>query len=183
MLAYTLINSAVVCGNIVIQGHESDRVGRDDVNISGYPYEENGFVVRSISDDYFGLFLSYKIEAFSDPTDARFSFNSIRPAHEDILNYSLTIDEQKLTKYLVIEKKGILETLGLISYTTEQLEALIKCKMLGNYIYNLSYLEEHDVPKFNISLDLDTIYGDKRKTVVSIKADTNIKELKLITMY
>jgi len=60
---------------------------------------------------------------------------------------------------------------------------LIFKKMKQSYLYNLEYLEEYNVPKFNISLDLDTIDGRKKKVVVSIRYNVESKQLQLITMY
>jgi len=63
LFSFSLIHHAIKHKNIVIQGHEPDRDEDEDINMSGYPYERNGFVVKSVSDDYLGVFLSYKVES------------------------------------------------------------------------------------------------------------------------
>ena len=61
-LSTMLVNSFIKYGKVILQGHEPDRDVDDDVNMSGYPFEENGYVCRSISSDLMGVLLSYKIE-------------------------------------------------------------------------------------------------------------------------
>jgi hypothetical protein len=61
-LSTMLVNSFIKHRNIILQGHEPDRSDEDDVNMSGYPFEENGYVCRSIRDNLMGVLLSYKIE-------------------------------------------------------------------------------------------------------------------------
>ena len=48
LLSSMLVNICLKAGRIIIQGHEDDRSADENVNMSGYPFEENGYVCRSI---------------------------------------------------------------------------------------------------------------------------------------
>src|SRR5437764_1107441 len=61
-LSTVLVRLAIKHKGVVLMGHEDDRDDTEDVNMSGYAWEENGYVCRSIQGLLFGIFLSYKIE-------------------------------------------------------------------------------------------------------------------------
>lgn len=64
VLAHCLAPHAIKHKNIILQPHETDRHDDDNINISFYPYEDSGFIIKSINSNYFSLMLSYKIESF-----------------------------------------------------------------------------------------------------------------------
>ena len=183
IFAYSLAGGTIKYKNIILQAHEADRDEGEDINTSGFPYEENNFIIKSISDEYFNLFLNYKIEALiNDIDDIKFSFNSIYPLHDSIFKFQFSIPDSKLV-YLQTEKSEVLKKLDIIDYSAEDLKQIIVEKIEKSYLYNLEYLEDYDVPKFNISLELDTIYGQKRKVLVALKYVVEANQLQLITMY
>jgi len=47
IFAYCLVEHAIKHKNIILQAHESDRDENEDINISSYPYEQNGFIIKS----------------------------------------------------------------------------------------------------------------------------------------
>ena len=102
--------------------------------------------------------------------------------HTNIFALPISIPEAKLV-YLKKEKSEILNRIGIIDYSTEDLSKLINEKIEKSYLYNLEYLEEYSVPKFNVLLILDSIAGHKRKVLVSLKYIVESKQLQLITMY
>jgi hypothetical protein len=90
-LSTMLVNSFIKHGNIILQGHEPDRADEEDVNMNGYPFEENGYSCRSISDDLFGVLLSYKIERPVFPgfeSDTEFALNAISPTPMPLDDFS-----------------------------------------------------------------------------------------------
>ena len=186
IIAHCLAPHAIKHKNIILLQDEThigeDEYG-DDINVSGYTYEENGFIVKSINSECYGLFLSYKIESIiNDNDDIRFSFNAIHPSHDYIFDFPLSIQEAKVT-YLKENKTEILRKVGLIDYSSDELEKKTKKRIEESYLYNLEYLEEYNVPKFNVTLELNTIHGGKRKVIVALKYVIDSNELQLITMY
>lgn len=183
ILAHCLVPHAIKHRNIILQPHEVDRHDDENINISSYPYEDSGFIIKSINEDYFGLLLSYKIESlYTDDEDLSFSLNAIFPSYQSALELPLLIPEAKLT-YLMAEKRDIFSSLGLIDYTTDELRQVIVDRMNQSYLYNLEYLAEYNVPKFNVSLELNTLSGGIRKVIVSLKYITESNQLQLVTMY
>ena len=51
------------------------------------------------------------------------------------------------------------------------------------YFYNLEYIEKYSTPKFNVSLELETVERKKRKVLVALKYSDNNDSFSLITMY
>lgn len=182
---YTKLKSALipVHKDTMILQHEADREDQENVNNSGYNFEGNGFAIKSINDMYFGLFLSYKIESLiSDPENLMYSLSAIYSHTGNAFSLPVSILENKLV-YLKENKSGIMEKLQLKDYSTDELESLIKNSSQRSYFYNLDYLEEYGVSKFNISLELVTITGEMRKALVALKYSKPNEALELITMY
>lgn len=132
---------------------------------------------------YFGLFLSYKIESyFADPEDLKWSMNAIRTSIPSVFKLPISVIKKKL-RYLKEEKATIMDRLGLKDYNEEDFSLLIKNCILKSNFYNLEYLEEYNVPKFNVSLELKTTEGKMRKVLVALKYSPLNNALELITMY
>lgn len=75
-----LVNLCIKHGKVILQEYELDRDNTEDVNTCGYPFEENGFVCRSINGDIMGVLLSYKIERPVFPgfeSDTHFALNAV----------------------------------------------------------------------------------------------------------
>jgi hypothetical protein len=67
--------------------------------------------------------------------------------------YRIEVEEAKLS-YVKSIKKSSVERAGLEAITSVELAELIRGKISASYIYNLVFLEEHDVAKFNIIIEL-----------------------------
>ena len=114
-LSTMLVNSFIKHGNIVLQGHEPDRDNAEDVNMSGYPFEENGYVCRSIDADLMGVLLSYKIERPVFPgfeVDTEFALNAVVDTPIDIQNFDIEVEKNKL-QYIIKKKFGSISRAGL----------------------------------------------------------------------
>lgn len=184
-LSMTLANCCLKFKNTVIFGHEPDRDNTENINMSGYEFEENGYVCKSISDNYYGLFLSYKMErqTFPNEKDASFSINAITDDIHQVSDLDIVVEEPKLV-YLLKEKEANLKRAELLGLTAEELAKIIKSKVELNYIYNLTYLAEHDVLKFNVMLDIKTKKIEKNvKIIVSLEYRPKNKVLRLITLF
>lgn len=183
ILAYSLVNLGIKYKDTMILQHEADRKDAENINNCNYDFENHGFSVKSINEMYFGLFLSYKIEApFTDPEDLKYSMNAIHSNVTPAFELPVSVLEEKL-RYLNEDKKVIMENLGLQDYSIEELAHLIKNCIRKSYFYNLEYLEEYNTPKFNISLELKTPKGKMRKVLVALKYSPANMGLELITMY
>ena len=185
-LSTMLVNSFVKHGKIILQGHEPDRDVEDDVNMSGYPFEESGYICRSISDDLMGVLLSYKIERPVYPgfeVDTEFALNSVVDTPMNIQEFEIEVEEEKL-KYIMREKHGSIERTGLEDINNEQLSALIKAKIQDNYIYNLCFNAEHNIMKFNIVLEFPTRRGlPATRLLAALEYQPDRRKLRLITLF
>ncbi|WP_040195565.1 hypothetical protein [Candidatus Soleaferrea massiliensis] len=186
-ISCVLTQAFVKCRNQIIASHQTDYSDDENVNMLGYPFEENGYRFISINEDSFSPFLCYKIEAdVSDETDIGFSFNTLFPKFNSVDKLKLKIDDKKWNDYLMDEsKKGpILSTLG---YDIEDKETFIReiyKKICSSYIYKLErkLYDEKWVWKFCVCVDMPTVNGSYRKTTVVLRYFPDIGEVHVITI-
>ena len=181
-----LCNAFIKSKNKIIMGHEEDVDESENINMFGYPFEENNYKCFSIPEPYFGLFLSYKIERKEYKgfeKDILFSLNAVSRSIFGIDDFEILIEESKL-KYLLERKKGKFKKGCMLDINVKELEKLIRSKIKDNYIYNMEYDEEHHTTKFNIQIEIiagDT--GEILKFLVSLEYIPEQKILRVITMY
>ncbi len=186
LLSTMLADGLIKHGNVIIQGHEPDRPDSDDVNMSGYPFEENGYVCRSVNGDLQGILLSYKIErpVFDGfETDTEFSLNAIGIAPSSLNEFSIQVDDAKLA-YIKSAKAGSIERAGLEVTTSAELAEIIRSKIADSYIYNMAFDTTYNVAKFNVIIELPTRDGVARtRLLASLEYQAEKKVLRLITLY
>lgn len=181
-----LAHSFVKAGRVIIQGHEDDRDIADNVNMLGYPFERFGYKCKSIPGTHFGPFLGYKIERGVFPgfeSDTLLSLNSISARVVPLDECEVDIEEAKLD-YLRSKKQGSMKRAGLLDLSREALQAKLKERLMENYIFNMEYLEEHEVLKFNTILNFcaeDT--GKFSKMLASLEYRPSKKRVRLITLF
>jgi len=186
--AASLVSWFVKNGRQVIMGHEDDVPDEENVNMHAYPYEENGFEVKSIQSSRFGLFLDYKIERQALPeyeNDTEFSLNAISDQVIPLADCKVVVAQAK-HDYLHSKKGAILKNAKIDHLSNIELENLIAEKLQANYIYNLVFLTEHNVAKFNIILEIpdpDEGRKDPFRLVGALKYLPEKKELHLITLF
>ena len=184
-LATSLVNCGIKHKRIILQQHEPDRSNDEDVNMAGWAFEENGYTCKSIADPLPSLLLSYKIERPFLPgkeRDAEISLNAVSPLPADISGLDVIIAEEKL-KYLEERKRGSLKRAGLHGVTVEELRKAISEKLSSNYIYNMSYNEEHNTTKFNIVLEFQEVKGKPSRHLLALEYIHDKKAVRLITFY
>lgn len=185
-LSTMLINAFIKHERVIIQGHEPDRQLEEDVNMLGYPFEESGYVCRSISSDLKGVLLSYKIErpVFTEfQLDTEFSLNAVCVTSKSLSNFRVEVEEAKL-KYLKDKKSGSLAMAGLTHIDSSQLAEIIRQKLSYNYIYCLDYNAEYKIIKFNIIIELRDKNIDRPvKLVASLEYRHKEMLLRLITLF
>ena len=143
-------------GKTIIMGHEDYRSNAENINITLYNLEQFGYSVTSLQGYYFSIFLSYKIERpafYIDASDIEIALNSIASNVQPLEKLDVILDDAK-HGYLIREKLGKLKKAGLEVTDRTQIECLIKQKVSNSFIYNLAYLKDYDVMKFNIMLEL-----------------------------
>lgn len=183
VLAYSLTYVGIKHQSVMILPHEEDRPDEEDANNCGYPFEENGFTVKSVNELYFTLFLSYKIEAsYADPQDLSYSMSAICPHSAPVFTLPVFASDNKIV-YHKENKSAIMEKLGLQDCSAEELSKLIQNRIRSGYFYNLEYLEAYHVPKFNLSMELAAADGRMRKVVAALKYSSDKQRLELLTMY
>lgn len=186
LLSLILVRLAVVNKNNVILAHESGEDFSSNINLCGYPFEENGFKIVSVSEELFGTLLSYKIENhFPDPDDIGLSINAISVYTNDISELSLTIENEKFINYLKKEDHGkaqLLRILNLYDISKDKLAMVLFKEIKKCYFYNLDFLNEYNTVKFNVCIELPTKAGKLRKTMISLEYLSTINKLRLITI-
>ena len=157
-----------------------------DENLTGFPFEDNGYRVVGIDDLSYGMFLSYKIEREVFPgyeSDHQFSINALSDNVLDLSSLQLIIKHDKL-KYLRQEKSGSMKMAGLNTLTTDELSIIIKKKLKDNYLFNLSFNSDHGIMKFNILIEVPRVDRAKPiKLIVALEYAPLTKSLRLITMF
>ncbi len=172
--------------NIIIMGHADDISNDENINITGYPFEEHGYVCKSIQSMMFDTFLSYKIERpifESNSSDILMSINAITSNVYEIKNFKILIEDEKL-KYLLKEKGKKLKKAGLYNCSKTELVKQIKNKIDSNYIYNLRCLENSGTFLFNIIVEINTEdTGEVVKLTLALEYIPKEKLLRLITVF
>lgn len=181
ILSSGLVRAFLKNKKIIINATEDS----EDVNMTSYPFEKFGYKVIGVDDTLYGIFLSYKIERevfYGNERDTIFSLNAISSNVFDIYEFDLEIEEKKLG-YLLKEKADNMNRAGLSILSKSEFEAILMDRLNRNYIYNLSYLSEFDLLKFNIIVEI--LMNDNRpmKLLVALEYKFIEKKLRIITMF
>jgi len=172
-------------GKTFIMAHEDDRPNAENINITLYNLEQNGYKIASLQSYYFSIFLSFKIERPAsnvDTTDIEISLNAISSNVQSLDDFDVILDEAK-HGYLINNKLGKMRKAGIAEADRTQIERLIREKVSNSYIYSLVYLEEHDVMKFNIMLELEREEGYPTRMTAALEYMPNQKSLRVITLH
>lgn len=152
----------------------------------GYPFEKAGFTCRSISSDLAGVLLSYKIERPVLPgfeVDTEFALNAISLLPLPLDDFHIQVEEAKL-EYVKSIKSGSIERAGLEAITSAELAELIREKILASYIYNLVFLEAHNVAKFNIIIEIPSgLLLEPTRLLAALEYMPEQKTLRLLTLF
>jgi len=66
----------------------------------------------------------------------------------------------------------------------DQFSSLIKAKLAASYLYNMEYLEEHQVMKFNVMIEVTRPDGGyPTRLMAALKYLPESKQLELITLH
>lgn len=184
-LSLTMGNFILKKGRTLILAHEDDRSNSDNVNITFYPLEEFGYKVASLQSNYFGIFLSFKIERpfFKGfEADTELALNAISNDVAPLGEFTVVLDEAK-HGYLINEKLGKLKKAGLAAADRTFIESIIQSRISDNYIYNLAYLEDYNVMKFNLMLEVPRAHGYPTRMTAALEYRPVEKTLRVITLH
>lgn len=169
----------------VIVSHPSDFKDEENMNMRGFPFEENGFKLVSINEDSYGAFLAYKIEReVPDKEDISFSFNALFPKFDSWEKLDFAISDDKWNKYLTDKENGkgkIMESLGYDPDEKVRFCKEIYKKICANYIYNLRKNQYGDL-LFNVCIELPTVNQHIRRTTIALKYHPDEGRIDLITV-
>lgn len=185
-LSTMLTNDFIKHGGIVLQGHEPDRPANEDVNMSAYPFEESGYICRSVSNDLMGVLLSYKIERPVFPgfeADTEFALNAVSPTPMTLEAFDIQVAEAKLD-YVKTHKSASVKRAGLEMITPDQLASLIRAKISSNYIYSMGVDQTQTVTKFNVIIELSPLpNGRPTRLLAGLEYQPQQRVLRLITLF
>ena len=172
--------------SILIQGDPNDTNIIEDLDNNVFcDYEELGFTCQIVHAIYYYVFLSYKIEREVLPIfdgDTKFALNSISDQIVNIEDCTIEIEKNKFD-YVMQERTVNLGRAGIINFSIEEIETLIKRKIQSNYFYNLAFLSNWNILKFNISIEVPRTDSHKfMKLIIALEYKPNEKKLRLITM-
>lgn len=183
-LSTTLVHVGIKREKTIILAHEDDRPNDENVNITSYDFEKEGYCIKSLKSLNFIQFLSYKIERrplTKHETDTHFSLNAIAENVQELSNLEIILEDRK---YEYLLSAGKLIKSGLTQTTQKDLIALIRAKIESSYIYNLSYIEEHNTRKFNLIIETPrTGSSSPARTLVGLEYRPDDKALRVITMF
>ena len=158
----------------------------DEIEDSFCDFEELGLTCKFIHSAFYYIFLCYKIERKiikRFEKDTIFSLNALSNSMINLANCSIVIEPSKLD-YIHNNKADSIARAGLSDYTIDQLESLIKEKLANNYFYNLTFLEEHKILKFNIIIEVPrTSSRSLMKLLIALEYKPKENKLRLITMF
>lgn len=185
-ISHVLAHAFIKHKGQIIASHPSDYPDEENVNMPGYPFVENGFSFISINEESFMPFLGYKIESIlPDEDDVGFSFNALFPKFDSAKKLKFVVSDEKWYQYLTspeADRKGrLLETIG---YGPDDRDVFIKeiyKKICASYIYNLRQNDYGDL-LFNVCVDLPTVNGNFRKTLIALKYHSDSGEISIVTV-
>ena len=185
-LSTTLVNVCIKNCARIIMGHEDDRPNNENINLSLYPFDLDDYQVFSIQSLYFGLFLSFKVERAVYPGfegDTEFAINAISDLVLPLEEFEIILEDAKHA-YLVKEKGGKLSKAGILDFDKGRIAALIRSKISASYMYNLAYMHEHNVIKFNLMIEVGRDDGGyPTRLTVALEYKPEEKVLRVITLH
>lgn len=184
--SFILGSRFVKIGKKIMGTHEDDADTNENGNLCFIDFCKYGYSFKSIPVSYYGLFLSYKIERSiveSDPNDIKNSLIALAGKECNLDLFNLKLRESK-HQYLITHKNGVLKRLDFLRLTTGELEDILNEKIWTNYIYNLEYIEDHKVYKFNTMFEfVRKDLNCKVKIQVALNYYHEKNELDVITLY
>lgn len=153
---------------------------------NNFSYEINldGFSIVNIPETSYNTFLRYKIprnEYDFDKKDQNNSLKIIDSSPMDLNEYTIIIKPEKF-EYLKQNKLRPLENMISKSLTMEEFKNIVNYFLNRNYLYNIEYMQEHEVLKFNLMLYINND-SDSKKFNLAVEYIKSTKELRVITFY
>ena len=180
-ISLSVVNFILKNEKTLIVAHEDDRDNSENINITPFPLEDFGYKVVSLQECYFSIFLAFKIERPSFKgfqIDTELALNAISNKVALFDDYTVHLDD---AKHDYLKNAGKLKKAGLTDASRDNITALIKSNLSSNYIYNLVFLEEHEVMKFNLMLEVQRHDGNLTRNTAALEYLPARKVLRVIT--
>lgn len=181
IVSSSLVHCYVKVGPVFIGGHEPDLGMVGSSNLHGWPIEGSQYKLVSVSDDYFGLFLGYKILrrmpelAFQDPF---FSFAALTGVWTDPRLLEIDVADERLT-FLNGRKVGSMSRAGLDALGAGALAQQIRERLGQSYIFSMKP-DVHGAATFATMLEFPTSAGATNMRAV-LKYES--ERLELVTLF
>jgi hypothetical protein len=111
------------------------------------------------------------------------ALNAIPDKVLDNRDFKVRIDHAKYG-YLLTEKDGKLRKAQLVEFDSDNLSELIQAKLAGNYIYNMAFLDEYDLRKLSLMIEVarqDSGYPTRPAAGFEYRPEEKV--LRLITLH
>jgi hypothetical protein len=114
-----------------------------------------------------------------DEIDVELSINAVNPNPLSLEELEIEIDQRKFD-YLAKEKAQSLRSIGLYEGDQAKLKMMISEKLSSNYIYSMTYTEEHNTTQFNVVLEFLTPSMRPFRVLVALEYLPEAKRLRVI---
>lgn len=179
-----MLGSFIKHKEFIIMGHEDDRDNDENVNMSIYPLEENGFKIRSIQSILFDIFLSYKIERpvfLGFKIDEEISLLVLCGISDSLENYNFVIKDEKF-KYFKDQHGDSFKNAHIDSLDINELVLLIKDNINKNYIFNFKHARD-GAKCFATIIEILREKKNNYRLTVAMKINTDDKVIEVTSMY
>ncbi|MFN3932234.1 MAG: hypothetical protein ACK4JY_10845 [Brevundimonas sp.] len=153
-LSFTIGTSYIQHRNVIVSQHEDDAPPDENWNLPGFPFEDFGYQLRSIAGNPFGVLLTYKIErpvyqGFEEDTE--FSLNALHATPLKLSDLEVHASPERFEYLQATPGHGVRQG---EAQSTAELTALIKSKIVQNYLYDMTHDSDWNVSRFNVVLEL-----------------------------
>lgn len=171
-----------------------DRNLDGDVNLIGYPFEENGFRVVGIDEALYGPFLSHRLDngvpQWADD-DSSVALSLLGGDLQPATTTRVVIDERRI-RYLNADHRNSLQTAGLASLDHDALADAIKSKLTNGLVYNIRFkfgsrngapAPELSAMMYSVQVEFPADDGKIRRYQVGLKYTAETHTSEIVTFY
>lgn len=165
-----------------------------DVNLIGYPYEENGFRMIGIDEALYGPFLTHRLDngipQWADD-DSSVALSLLGGDLEPATTTQVVIDERRI-RYLNTDHRNSLHTAGLAALDHDALADAIKSKLTNGLVYNMRFkfgsrngapAPELSAMMYSVQVEFPDDHGKIRRYQVGLKYTAETHTSEIVTFY
>lgn len=171
--------------------------GMDDAgtaNQVGYPFEESGFRIVGIPEEYYGPYLGFRLDNGVPPwadDDSAMALTVLGGSRIPASTSQVDIDEERI-EYLMSNHGDSLRRAGLESLSAEAISDAIQRRLANGLIFNLRFRwgakdgkedRKLDAMMYSVQLEFHTATGDTKRFQVGLKYDYESHRSEVITFF